>query len=148
MPAKKYKVTLSQEERQELQTLVMKGKTAAHKRTHAQILLQSDEGEKGPGWKDSQISELGISMATIGRVRKSFVEEGLETALTHKRPYRTRSVSLDGEQEAKLIALACSAPPAGRKCWTMQLLADKLVELEIVESISDETVRTRLKKTH
>lgn len=148
MPAKRYKVTLSQEERQELQTLVMKGKTAARKRTHAQILLQSDEGEKGPGWKDRQISELGISMATIGRVRKSFVEDGLKAALTHKRPYRTRRVSLNGEQEAKLIALACSAPPAGRKCWTMQLLADKLVELEIVESISDETVRTRLKKTH
>lgn len=147
MPAKKYKVTLSQEERQELQVLLMKGKAAARKRTHAQILLQSDEGEGRPGWKDEQISELGISLATIGRVRKSFVEEGLKAALNHKRPYRTRSVSLDGEQEARLVLLACSVPPAGRKCWTMQLLADKLVELEVVESISDETVRTRLKKT-
>lgn len=147
MPAKKYRVKLSHSERQELQALFAKGKIAARKRNHARILLQADEGAQGPGWADAQIRELyGMSVPTIERVRKSFVEEGMEAALHHKRSYRSRR-KLDGAQEAHLVALACSTPPDGRERWTMQLLADKLVELEIVESISDETVRTTLKKT-
>ena len=114
---------------------------------HARILLKADESETGASLRDEEISEhLQVSVSTIERVRKQFVEEGLERALTHKRPYRTRSKKLDGEVEARLVALACAAPPTGRERWTMQMLADKLVELEVVDSISDETVRLALKK--
>jgi transposase len=148
MPAKKYRVKLTGTERSELQVLFVKGRVSARKRNHARILLQADEGEQGPGWKDAKIAEVyGTSVPTIERVRKAFVEEGLERALTHKRTYRSRR-KLDGAQEARLIALTCSEPPDGREHWTMQMLADKLVELEVVESISDETVRTTLKKTN
>ena len=146
MPAKKYCVKLTEAERKELQELFVKGKAAARKRNHARILLQADEGERGPSWKDAKIKEIyGTSVSTIERVRKSFVEEGMEAALNHKRSYSSRR-KLDGLQEAHLVTLACSTPPDGRTSWTMQLLADKLVELEIVDSISDETVRTTLKK--
>jgi hypothetical protein len=147
MPAKRYKVTLSAEEREELVGMVNKGKGAARKLTHARILLMADEGENGPGWTDQQIVEgLNISHATVERTRQGCVEEGLERALNHKRPYRTRERIMDGEAEAHLVKLACSAPPIGRDGWTMQLLADKLVELAVVEQVSDETVRTTLKK--
>lgn len=148
MPAKKYRVKLTETERSELQQLFAKGRVAARKRNHARILLQADEGEHGPGWKDAKIAEVyGMSVPTIERVRKALVEEGLECALNHKRTYRSRR-KLDGAQEARLIALACSEPPDGRERWTMQMLADRLVELEVVESISDETVRIMLKKTN
>jgi transposase len=148
MPAKKYMVKLTQSERDELQSLLSKGKVAARKRNHARILLQADGGEYGPSWPDQKISELyGTSISTVERVRKALVEEGFKAALTHKRSYRPRR-KLDGAQEAQLIAIACSPPPDGRAQWTMQLLADKLVELEVVASISDETVRTTLKKTN
>ncbi len=147
MPAKRYKVTLSGEERDELLGLVNKGKSAARKLTQARILLQADEGEQGPGWTDQQIVEgLRVSHATVERVRQACVEEGLDRALNHKRPYRTRGRALDGQAEAHLVHLACSTPPDGRDTWTMQLLADKLVELAVVEHVSDETVRTTLKK--
>ncbi len=147
MPAKRYKVTLSAEERDELLGLVKKGKSAARKLTHARILPQADEGEQGPGWTDQQIVEgLQVSHATVERVRPTCVEEGVERALNHKRPYRTRGRVLDGQAEAHLVKLACSVPPDGRDSWTMQLLADKLVELAVVEHVSDETVRTTLKK--
>lgn len=147
MPAKRYKVTLSTEERDELIGLVNKGKGAARKLAHARILLLADEGEQGPGWTDQQIVEgLTVSHATVERVRQACVEEGIERALTHKRPYRTRGRVLDGQAEAHLVKLACSAPPDGRDTWTMQMLADKLVELAVVERVSDETVRTTLKK--
>jgi hypothetical protein len=149
MPAKRYKVTLSQEEREELTRLVNTGKAAARKLSHARILLLADEGEGGPGWKDDQIVEaLSTSRSTVERTRQSCVENGLEAALNHKRPCKTRRRVLDGQAEAHLVRLACSTPPEGRERWTMQLLADQLVELKVVESISDETVRTTLKKTN
>jgi transposase len=146
----KYRVTLDAEERQLLQGLIADGKAAAKKLTHARILLKADAAGAGPAWPDVRIAEaLEVSTDTVGRVRQRFVEHGLEAALVRKpqdRPSRRRT--LDGRAEARLIALACSAPPEGRKEWTMQMLADRLVELEVVPSVSDETVRRALKKTN
>jgi transposase len=146
---KKFKVTLTVEERHDLQDLIAAGKAAAQRLAHARILLKADAAPGGPGWTDDRIAEaVEVSTATVERVRQRFVEQGLEAALGRKpqdRPSRPRK--LDGRAEARLIALACSKPPEGRKDWTMQLLADKLVELEIVDSVSDETVRRTLKKT-
>jgi len=146
---KKYIVTLTADERQELSELIATGKAAAAKLAHARILLKADAAEGGPAWPDHRIAEaVEVSIATIERVRQRFVEQGLEAALVRKpqaRPSRERT--FDGRAEAKLIALACSQPPVGRKAWTMRLLADKLVELEVVPSVSDETVRRSLKKT-
>jgi transposase len=147
MPAKKYRVILPNDERQDLTTLVSKGKAAARKITRARILLLADESEAGPSWSDDHIVEaLGISRRTVERTREKWVESGLEAALNHKRTPRPQSKRLDGEAEARLVQLACSEAPDGRERWTMQMLADKLVELEIVETVSDETVRTTLKK--
>lgn len=147
MPAKRYRIRLNGEEREELTQLVNKGKAAARKLTHARILLLADESEQGRGWTDQQIVEaLSTSHATVERIRQACVEEGLEGALNHKRPYRARGRVLDGEAEAHLVKLACSTPPNGRDSWTMQLLADKLVEFAVIEHVSDETVRTTLKK--
>lgn len=144
----KYVVELTSEERKELSELVSKGKAAARKITHARVLLQADESQKGSAWTDSQISEaLGIHTNTIHGIRFRFVEHGLQAALNRKkqeRPSRKRIV--DGEVEARLIALRCSKPPEGRNEWNLRLLADKLVELEIVPNISYETVRQTLKK--
>ena len=146
---KKYIVTLTAEERQDLLDLIAAGKAAAGKLAHARILLKADAADGGPAWPDGRIAEaLEVSVPTIERVRQRFVERGLDAALVRKPQERpSRLPSLDGRAEARLIALACSAPPEGRKEWTMQLLADKLVELEVVDSVSDETVRTTLKKT-
>lgn len=146
---KKYIVTLTAEERQALSDLIAAGKAAAKKLTHARILLKADAAEGGPAWHDEEIAEaLEVSAATIERVRQRFVEQGLEPALVRKPQDRpSRLPTLDGRAEARLIALACSAPPEGRVAWTMQLLADKLVELEVVPTVSDETVRRALKKT-
>ena len=145
----KYKVTLTTEERQQLHGLVAAGKAAAKTLMHARILLKADAAEGGPAWPDDRIAEaVEVSAATVGRVRQRFVEEGLEAALVRKnqdRPSRERK--LDGAAEARLIALACSTPPEGRAAWTLQLLADKLVELRVVDGVSDETVRRVLKKT-
>jgi transposase len=145
----KYRVTLDPEERQTLQALTAAGKAAAKKLTHARILLKADAADGGPAWPDGRIAEaLEVSTDTVGRVRQRFVEQGLEAALVRKpqdRPGRQRT--LDGRAEARLIALACSAPPGGRNEWTMQMLADRLVELKIVPTVSDETVRRALKKT-
>lgn len=147
MPAKRYRVTLTKEEREALLKLIRKGRAAARELSHARILLEADESEAGPGQQDRVVANhLHVSVSTVERVRKQFVEEGLERALTHKRPYQTKSKKLDGEAEAQLVALACAEPPTGRERWTMQMLADKLVELEVVEAISDETVRLALKK--
>jgi transposase len=147
MPAKRYKISLSDEEREELTQLVNKGKAAARKLTHARILLLADESEAGPGWKDDQsVEALRTSRSTVERTRQRGVESGLEAALNPTRASKTRRRALDGEAEAHLVKLACSTPPDGRERWTMQLLADKLVELAVVESVSDETVRTTLKK--
>jgi transposase len=147
---KKYKVTLTAEERQQLHDLIAVGKAAAQKLAHARLLLKADAADGGPAWSDSRIADaVEVSVATVERVRQRFVEQGLEAALGRKpqdRPSRERK--LDGRAEARLIALACSPPPDGRACWTMQLLADQLVELEVVDCVSDETVRRVLKKTN
>ena len=146
---KKYKVTLTTEERKHLRELIAAGKAAAQKLTHARILLKADAADGGPAWTDERIAEaVEVSLATVERLRQRFVEEGFEAALGRKQPARpSRERKLDGRAEARLLALACSAPPDGRKGWTMRLLADKLVELEVVDAISDETVRRALKKT-
>jgi transposase len=146
---KRYKVTLTPDERQQLQKLIAAGKAAAKKLAHARILLKADASEGGPAWSDSRIAKaIEVSVDTVARVRERFVEEGLEAALVRKKQDKpSRERILDGRAEAKLIVLACSAAPEGRTVWTMQLLADRLVELKIVDSVSDETVRRVLKKT-
>ena len=146
---KKYIVTLTAEERRALSDLIAAGKAAAQKLAHARILLKADAADGGPAWPDHRIADaLEVSTATVERVRQRFVEQGLDAALDRKQRERpAREIKLDGRAEAQLIALACSAPPEGRATWTMQLLADQLVELEVVDSISDETVRLALKKT-
>ena len=147
---KKYIVTLTADERQALSDLIAAGKAAAQKLAHARILLKADAADGGPAWPDHRIAgAIEVSPATIERVRRRFVEQGLDAALVRKEQARpSRERTLDGRAEAKLIALACSKPPDGRKCWTMRLLADKLVELEVVPAISDETVRRSLKKAN
>ena len=144
----KYIVRLSNKERVQLEDLVARGRVAKATRQRAQVLLRADQGQEGPGSVDEAIVDVvGVSLSTVHRVRQQFVEEGLETSLYRKPATNRQYRKLDGVQEAHLVALACSAPPAGRVCWTMQLLADKLVELEIVDSIGREAVRTTLKKT-
>jgi transposase len=140
--AKKYLVNLTEEERATLLTLTKRGTVAARKLTRAHILLHAD----GQATDGDIAQALHIGTATVERTRTRFVEEGLEAALD-ERPRPGGQRKLGGKQEALLVALACSTPPDERKCWTMQLLADKLVELKQVESISDETVRRTLKKT-
>src|SRR5262245_29543474 len=146
---KKYRVTLTAEERQGLQDLIAAGKAAAQRLAHARILPKADAAADGPGGADGRIAEaVEVSIATVERVRRRFVEHGLEAALVRKPQDRpSRLAKLDGRAEAHLIALACSKPPEGRTAWTMQLLADRLVELQLVDSISDETVRRTLQKT-
>ena len=146
---KKYRVTLTDEDRHDLQQMIAAGTAAARKLAHARILLKADAADGGPAWADARIADaLEVGVATIERVRQRFVEHGLEAALCRKRQDRpSRERVLDGAAEARLIALACSPPPNDRPCWTMRLLADKLVELEVVEAISDETVRRVMKKT-
>ena len=144
----KYVVRLTPEERLALQTMVDKRQSAADKLLRARMFLKADVSEAGPGWTDEQIAEaFEVGVSTVHRLRQRLVEEGLDAALLRKPQAARRPTKLDGAQEAKLIAIACSEPPAGRARWTLQLLADKLVELEVVDSISDETVRQRLKKT-
>jgi len=144
----KYVVRLTMEERATLGSLVANRRTAADKRLRAWMLLKADVGVGGPGWTDEKIAEaFEVGLSTVHRLRQRLVEDGLEAALVRKPRARHRVPKLDGEKEARLVALACSAPPEGRARWTLQLLADKLVELQVVDSISDETVRLRLKKT-
>jgi transposase len=139
--AKKYIVTLTDEERAQLHALTKRGTVSARRLTRAHLLLQADAG-----LSDEAIAQaLHIGTATVERIRKRFVEEGLEAALS-ERPRPGGQRKLDGRQEAFLIALACSTPPEGRQCWTMQILADKLVELRVIDAISDETIRRTLKK--
>ena len=146
---KKYLVTLTPDERTWLTDLISAGKRSALAITRARILLKADQAEGGPGWPDDHIAQaLDCGLRTVERVRQRFAERGPEEALGRKpqgRPRRARKP--DGRAEARLIALACSAPPDGRAAWTLQLLADKLVELRIVDAVSDETVRRCLKKT-
>ena len=148
MPAKIYKVKLTNQEREQLKGLVSKGRVAARKQTHARILLLADESCPDGAKKDREIiNVLSTSRRTVGRVRQRFVEEGLESALHAKSRTNNRPRKLDGEAEAFLVATACSKAPEGRSNWTLQLLSDRLVENEIVNSISNETVRQTLKKT-
>jgi transposase len=146
---KRYIVTLTAEERQDLHDLIAAGQAAARKLAHARILLKADAADGGPAWPDHRIAEaLEVSTATIERVRQRLVEQGLEAALARKPQLRpSRLPTLDGRAEARLIALACSAPPEGRAAWTMQLLADERVEPQVVPTVSDETVRRALKET-
>ena len=149
MPAKKYRIRLTTDEQQELKALVSRGRTVAYKQTHARILLMSDEAREDGGMKDADISgALGVGLSMVERVRRRCVEEGIESALNRKKQLRRRQKRLDGEREARLIAMACGEPPEGRASWTLKLLADQLVECEIVETISTETVRQVLKKTN
>lgn len=138
----KHQVNLTIEEKEQLEQISNKGKIQARKLKRVQIILMSSAG-----YKDEDIANIiGVSVATIERVRKRFVFEGLESALNEKpRPGQVKK--LNGTAEAFLVATACSSPPSGRECWTMQLLANKLVQLEMVDNISDETVRRTLKKT-
>ena len=147
---KKYKVTLTADERQCLLDLIAAGTAAAKKLIHARILLKADAALGSPAWTDDRIAEaVEVNLRTVERVRQRFVEHGLEAALVRKKQDRpSRERKLDGADEARLIAVACSEPPQGRSGWTLQLLADKLVELHVVDSISDETVRQVLKKTN
>ena len=143
----KYVVRLTAEERQQLQDPVRTGKRAAAALTRARILLKADAGADGPGLPDDAIAEaVETSESTVRRVRRAFVEQSLGAALSRKRPTGRQYRKLDGGQEAKLIALACSKPPAGRARWTSELLAARLIELDVVEAISPECVRTTLKK--
>ncbi len=145
---KKYRVTLTPAEREELGGLLARGKADVRRLKHAQILLKTDQAEGGPAWPDTRIAEaLDVGITTVERVRRRFVEEGLASALS---PYRggkrIYARKLDGTQEAHLIALACSKPPEGRGRWTLRLLARRMVELAYVDALSYETVRQTLKK--
>ena len=147
---KKYRVTLTAAERHELERLLARGKADVRRLKHAQVLLKADQAEGGPAWTDERIvAALEIGIATVQRLRQRFVEEGLQAALS---PYRVGKRlyqrKLDGEQEAKLLALACSTPPEEHGRWTLRLLAGRMVELQHIDSLSHETVRQTLKKTH
>jgi transposase len=146
---KKYIVTLTDEEHTQLQTLISTGTAAARTLTHARILLKAARRPDGDEATDAEIrAALDVSLATIARVRERCVEEGVEAALQRRSSERPRARKLDGTQEAHLIALHCSPPPNGQARWTLRLLADRLVELEIVDAIAPETVRLTLKKTN
>jgi hypothetical protein len=146
---KTYVVKLSNEERQQLETLVRKGKSPARRMLKARILLKADVSEAGEGWSDSRIiAALDTSPSMVYRVRKQLVEEGLEAVLSRKqREMPAVARIFDGEKEAKLIALACSKPPKGYARWTLRLLENKVVELGIVDRASDSTIWRTLKKT-
>jgi len=146
--APRYRVTLTQQERKELTALTRNGKTPAKKFIHARALLLCDASPDGPAWKVADVAEaLGITSRTIEHLKKRFVEEGIEAALVRKSRVRPpREVIFDGAFEARLIALACSETPPGYRRWTVRLLADKVVELNLVPSVSHMTVQRILKK--
>lgn len=147
---KKYIVRLSNDERKNLKKIISSGRGPARMFTRARILLKADQSDNGPAWSDEKISEaLDVTVQTVERVRKQLVEEGFDAVLS-RREYK-QNVSrkkIDGDVEAHLIALSCSEPPAGRTRWTLRLLANKIVELGYVESISHEAIRQALKKTN
>jgi transposase len=145
----KYSVELSEEQRTSVEQIVTKGEASARKIMHAHILLKTDKGKNGPRWSDRQIQEaFGLGETVLKVVRKRFVEEGLEAALERKRqPPRPEKQKIDGVQEAQIIAVLCTERPEGAERWTIRALTDRILELEIVESVSHETVRTVLKKT-
>ena len=146
---KKYRVELTSEERSKLQTMVSKGKTAAYKIKHAHILLTADQGADGSGCKDADIAKtFHCHVTTVENIRRRFVERGLDAAVEREKHKAYKPRKLDGRAEATLVATACSEAPAGRSKWTLRLLAAKMVELKIVDSISYVTVRSVLKKHH
>ena len=145
---KKYIVQLTSDQRATLGHLTRTGTTTAAQQRHARILLKADVGPEGPGWEDAAIAAaVEVSIPTVERVRRQFVTAGLQGALHRKPTTRASQRKLDGVQEAQLAAIACSPPPEGAERWTLALLADKLVELKVVESIARDTVRQTLKKT-
>ena len=147
-PRTKFVVMLTGEERQELEQLTGVGRGKARTLTHARILLKADAGPTGPTWADADIAAaLDVSLDTIARVRRAFVEDGLDTALHRRRSRTPRLPKLDGRAEAHLIALACSPPPEGAARWTLQLLTERFVALGVSPPVSDETVRRTLKQT-
>lgn len=144
---KKYPIRLETAQREQLERLLASGTAASRSLTHARILLKADQGDDGPAWKNATIAEaFEVSELTVSRVRKRFVEEGLERALHHKPQARRKAPRLDGAAEAHLLALVCSEPPDGRARWPLRLLAEKMVELGHAETLSHETVRQTLKK--
>ena len=149
MPAKKYIVELTTEERSQLNAIVHADRMAAHKRRHARMLLKADQGKKGPGWTDARIAEaFDCTPVTVENLRKHLVERGLDTALEHGNRGSYRARRLDGRAEAHLIALACGEPPAGRNRWSLRLLADQMVALKHVDKCSHMAVQRTLKKTN
>lgn len=145
---KTHVIQLTVAQRAELEQWIHSGHRSARSQTHARILLKADTGPEGPGWLDSQICEaFEVSLSSVYRVRKRFVQEGLLAVLNPRASSHPRRRLLDGQQEARLVALACSCPPEGHARWTLHLLAERMVTLEYVESISYETVRRTLKKT-
>jgi hypothetical protein len=145
--AKRHRVTVTAEEREALGHMISQGKADARKLAHARVLLHADASAGGSDWTDTRIAEaVRVSVRTIERVRQCFVEEGLEAALLPKPSPRVYARKLDGAQEAKGVALACSGAPEGRRRWTLRLVAERMVELEIVPDLSHETVRQTLKK--
>jgi transposase len=146
----RYRVTLTKEERKELETITRRGKTHARRVLQARALLLCDAGEDGPAWNVADVAEaLGLTSRTIEHLKKRFVEDGLEVAIERKpREKPPREIIFDGAFEARLIALACSDAPDGRRRWTVRLLADKAVELKFAESVSHMTVQRVLKKTN
>lgn len=149
MPKKIYIVELTSEERSHLKRMINTGKTTAYKQRHARILLLADQNSKAAAIKDDDIAKaVGCGRVTVERIRKRFVEEGLQEALARHKSRRQYPRKLDGKGEAQLIALACSEPPEGQKRWTLRLLADRMVALEYVYSLSYQTVRRTLKKTN
>lgn len=148
--AKRYIVRLTDEERSQLRELLARERLAAKKRMRAQMLLKADASKDGPAWVDTRIAEaFEVSVITVEKVRKQYVLEGLDAAIQRKKQCRpSRQRILDGQKEARLVALCCGKVPAGRGRWTLRMLADELVELEIVDHVSHETVRQALKKTN
>lgn len=147
MAIKRYAVVLTDTERAHLKGLIATGTDTAARLQHARVLLKADQGPQGPAWTDERIAEaVEVSQPTVSRLRKQYVAEGLEAALHRRASTRVYRHKLDGVQEAKLIALSCGAPPAGQAKWSLRLLAEQLVELEVAE-VSYQTVRRTLKKT-
>jgi len=144
----KHAVVLSDEQRAQLRTLVGRGVAPARRLTHARILLKADQGEGGAAWSDAAIAgALEVHPSTVARVRQQFVAEGLEAALDRRAPRREYARKLDGAQEAHLVAVACGTPPEGHTRWSLRLLADELVRLEVIDTVSHETVRRTLAQT-
>ncbi|GHV89502.1 hypothetical protein AGMMS50268_00050 [Spirochaetia bacterium] len=144
----KYRVTLTSEERKDLKKLISTGRTAGYRIRHAQMLLALDEIPENAEWADKKIAAAyGAHQRTIGNLRKRFVEEGLASALERKKRETPPVIKIDGKAEAQIIAIACSAPPDGRSRWTLQLIADRVVALGVLESVSPTAIADHLKKT-